>query len=113
MLTAIETGLRWGELVALRPRHIDCLRGSLTVEETIVEVSKKHSPTGERMIVKPYPKDNEPRRSVSPVLLEVSLPASPRTRPRTRRPPVPVHREAGGAPMSRNTFRTASGSPPE
>jgi hypothetical protein len=29
----------------------------VTVEETIVEVSKKHSGTGERMIIKPYPKD--------------------------------------------------------
>jgi integrase len=41
--TLIETGLRWGELIALKPRHIDFLRRTLTVEETIVEVSKKHS----------------------------------------------------------------------
>jgi integrase len=59
--TFIETGMRWGELIALRPRHVDFLRRSLTVEETIVETSKAHSPTGERFIVKPYPKDNEPR----------------------------------------------------
>ena len=59
--TAIETGMRWGELIALRPRHIDFLRKTVTVEETIVEVSRKHSPTGERYVVKPYPKDNEPR----------------------------------------------------
>jgi integrase len=59
--TLIEVGLRWGELVALKPRHIDFLRRSLTVEETIVEVSKKHSPTDQRYLVKPYPKDNEPR----------------------------------------------------
>jgi hypothetical protein len=44
--TAIETGMRWGELIALRPRHIDFLRKSVTVEETIIEVSTKHSPTG-------------------------------------------------------------------
>jgi integrase len=31
------------------------------MEETIVEVSKKHSPTGQRYLLKPYPKDNEPR----------------------------------------------------
>jgi integrase len=61
--TAIETGLRWGELIALKPRHIDFGRRQLTVEETIVEVSKKHSPTGERYLPKPYPKDNEPRTS--------------------------------------------------
>jgi integrase len=58
---AIETGMRWGELIALRPRHIDFLRRALTVEETIVEVSRKHSPTGQRYLSKPYPKDNEPR----------------------------------------------------
>ena len=29
--TAIETGMRWGELIALRPRHIDFLRRSITV----------------------------------------------------------------------------------
>ncbi len=28
--TAIETGMRWGELIALRPLHIDFLRKSLT-----------------------------------------------------------------------------------
>ena len=59
--TLIETGLRWGELIALKPRHIDFLRRSITIEETIVEVSKAHSPTGERYVAKPYPKDNEPR----------------------------------------------------
>src|SRR4051812_18477986 len=59
--TAIETGMRWGELIALRPRHIDFLKRSVTVEETIIEVSTKHSPTGERYVAKLYPKDNEPR----------------------------------------------------
>lgn len=34
---------------------------AITVEQTIVEVSKRHSPTGERMIVKEYPKDDEAR----------------------------------------------------
>ncbi len=72
VLTAIETGLRWGELIALRSRHIDFLRRTVTVQETIVEVSKKISPTGERMIVKPYPKDDEPRTlGVSQDLLDV------------------------------------------
>jgi integrase len=40
---AIETGMRWGELIALRPRHIDFLRRTVTVEETIVEVSASRS----------------------------------------------------------------------
>ena len=60
--TAIETGMRWGELIALRPRHIDFLRCQVTVEETIIEVSKRHSPTGERMIVKLL-RSTEPGRS--------------------------------------------------
>jgi len=59
--TNIETGVRWGELIASRPRHVDFLRRTITVEETIVEVSKRDSPTGGRMIVKPYPKNDESR----------------------------------------------------
>jgi len=50
--------MRWGELIALQPRHIDFLRRTVIVKETIVEVSK-HSGTGERMIIKPHPKDDE------------------------------------------------------
>ena len=59
--TFIETGMRWGEVIGLRPRHVDFLARVVSVEETIVETSKKNSPTGERFLVKPYPKNNEPR----------------------------------------------------
>ena len=59
--TFIETGMRWGEVIALRPRHVDFLSRMVSVEDTIVETSKKNSPTGERFLVKPYPKNNEPR----------------------------------------------------
>jgi hypothetical protein len=107
VLTAIETGLRWGELIALRPRHVDFLRRLLTVEETIVEVSKRHSPSGEQMTVKPYPKDNEPRTVwISPTLVEVvaaRIEALNLGRGDLLFPPV---EKAGGVPMSRNTFRT-------
>ena len=107
VLTAIETGLRWGELIALRPRHVDFLRRCLTVEETIVEVSKRHSPTGERMIVKPYPKDDEARTiRISPALVEalaarieaIGLGRDDLLFPSVEKP--------GGSPISRNTFRT-------
>jgi len=30
------------------------------------EVTRKDSPTGERMVAKPYPKDDERRRGLSP-----------------------------------------------
>lgn len=107
VLTEIETGLRWGELIALRPRHIDFLRRTITVEETIVEVSKKVSPTGQRMIVKPYPKDDEPRvLTVSQDLLDV-LAARIQSLDLSRDDLLfPSTETSGGRPLSRNTFRT-------
>jgi integrase len=61
VLLAIETGMRWGELVALRPVDIDLKVGIVTVRRTVVEVAKKNSPTGQRIFVKDYPKDDEQR----------------------------------------------------
>lgn len=107
VLTAIETGLRWGELIALRPRHVDFLRRLIVVEETIVEVSKRHSPTGERMLVKPYPKDDEERTvKISPALAETL--AARITALGLGRDDLlfPSSEKAGGTAMSRNTFRT-------
>lgn len=107
VLTAIETGLRWGELVALRPRHIDFLRRTILVQETIVEVSRKDSPTGERMIVKPYPKDDEPRTlRVSQSLLDAL--AVRITDLGLARDDLlfPSRDAAGGRPLSRATFNT-------
>jgi integrase len=107
VLTAIETGLRWGELIALRPRHVDFLRRLLCVEETIVEVSKRHSPTGQRMIVKPYPKDDEPRTiRISPALVEVIAARIDALDLGRDDLLFPSAEKAGGAPLSRNTFRT-------
>ena len=71
--TPINTGLQWDELIALKPRHLDLLKRNLTVEETIVEVSTKNSPTGARMLTKPYPKDNEPRTMAVPEDLVIQL----------------------------------------
>jgi integrase len=102
--TAVETGMRWGELIALRPRHVDFLRRTITVEETIVEVSKKHSPTGQRYVVKPYPKDNKPRTfGVDEHLvnaLAAHIDASGIGRDEL------LFATTEGTPISRNTFRT-------
>jgi integrase len=107
LLTDIETGMRWGELIALRPRHIDFLRRTLRVEETIVEGSRKVSPTGEWMIVKLYPKDDEPRLlRVSPELLEVLASRIQALRLERDDLLFPSTEVAGGSPMSRNTFRS-------
>jgi len=107
VMVDIETGLRWGELIALRPRHIDFLRRTVTVEQTIVEVSKKHSPTGQRMIVKDYPKDDEPRTlRVSQPLLD-ALAAHIQSDDIRRDELLFTSTGArDGNPISRNTFRT-------
>ena len=107
VLVAIETGMRWGELAALRPRHLDLPARRIRIEETIVEVSKKDSPTGQRYHVKAYPKDDEPRAiGISPGLADI---LTDRIRYLALAPDdllFPSTRAGGGTPMSRNTFRT-------
>ena len=103
-LTAIETGVRWGELIALRPQHIDFLRRSITVEETIVEVSRRSSPTGERMVRKPYPKDNEPR--TFGVRAEWLADIAEHIRVKGIARDELLFATTAGTPISRNTFRT-------
>jgi len=102
--TAIDTGLRWGELIALKPRHLDLTTGRLTVEETIVEVSIKNSPTGQRMLTKPYPKDNKPRVMGLPPELVSQLGAY--IVDRRLKPGDLLFATRDGTPLSRNTFRT-------
>ena len=105
VMTDIETGLRWGELVGLRPRHLNFLRRTITVEETIVEVSRKDSPTGERMIVKAYPKDDEPRTlKVSQDLLDVLSARIAGLGLGRDDLLFPSTETAGGDPLSRATF---------
>jgi integrase len=107
VLTDIETGLRWGELVALRPRHVDFLRRTITVAETIVEVSKKDSPTGQAMTVKPYPKDNEPRTlHVSQDLIDTLAARIAELGLGRDDLLFPSREIAGGDPLSRGNFNT-------
>jgi integrase len=101
---AINTGVRWGELIALKPRHLDLTTGRLTVEETIVEVSRKNSPTSHRMVTKPYPKDNEPRAMALPGELVDQLTEWIGTRRLGSGDLLFATRD--GTPISRNTFRT-------
>ena len=60
--TDIESGLRWGELTELRVSDIDLITRVLTVSRTVVQVDPKFHPTGDRFLVKEYPKDKEFRR---------------------------------------------------
>jgi integrase len=74
------------------------------VEETIVEVSIKNSPTGNRMLVKPYPKDNEPRTMGLPPELITQLGAH--ITEHGLRSGDLLFATRQGTPFSRNTFRT-------
>ncbi len=60
--TAIDSGLRWGELTELRGKDLDPLTGILTVSRAVVQVDPKFHPTGGRFHVKPYPKSRLARR---------------------------------------------------
>jgi len=60
--TAIESGLRWGELTELRGGDLDRPTRILTVSRAVVEVNPKYHPTGGRFLVNEYPKDKEFRR---------------------------------------------------
>lgn len=57
----IESGARPGEVLAMRLGRVDRELCAVHIEETLVLVRKKDSPTGERFIFKQIPKDDEPR----------------------------------------------------
>jgi integrase len=60
--TAIESGLRWGELTELRVRDLDLATRMVTVSRKVVEVNREFHPDGGRFLVVNYPKDKEYRR---------------------------------------------------
>ena len=60
--TAVESGLRWGELTELRIRDLDFATRMLTVSRAVVQVHPRFHPDNGRFLVKPYPKDKEYRR---------------------------------------------------
>lgn len=60
--TAIESGLRWGELAELRVKDLDLTTRVLTVSRKVIEVNPQFHPDGGRFLVKNYPKDKEYRR---------------------------------------------------
>ena len=101
---AIETGLRWGELIALRPCDINFERREVLVHRTLIEVSKKDSPTGERITVKAYPKDDEART----IQIEATTCALVRSHMMENgiREEALLFTTSIGTPLSRNTFRT-------
>jgi len=59
--TAIESGLRWGELTELRPADLDLLTRMLTVSRAVIHTRTPGEGTT-IFAVKDYPKDKEYRR---------------------------------------------------
>jgi integrase len=60
--TAIESGMRWGELTEIRVRDLDFATCILTVSRAVIELSPDDHPDAGRFLVKDYPKDKEYRR---------------------------------------------------
>jgi integrase len=58
----IESGLRWAELIELRPKDLNPRMRMLTVSRVAVELVAQFHPTGGRFLIKDYPKDREHRR---------------------------------------------------
>ena len=57
----VQTGLRLGGLVAVPgPRHLDSSAARSSSRRPSSSSPREHSPTGERNIVKPYPKNDKP-----------------------------------------------------
>ena len=75
-----------------------------------MEVSIKNSPTGARMLTKPYPKDNEARTMGLPADLVAQLADWISTR--RLGPDDLLFATRAGTPISRNTFRTRVWRPP-
>jgi len=63
VLVAIETGLRWGELAALRPIDIDFSRNVVLVQRVVLEVPKKISGAAHRARLPRLPQGQRAPRS--------------------------------------------------
>jgi integrase len=101
--TAIESGMRWGELTEVRVGDLDFATCILTVSRAVVELTAGELPDGGRFLVKDYPKDKEYRRfklsqqivtkigahvsarrlGDDDLLFTYQTPEQPRTRPRS------------------------------
>lgn len=67
---AMGSGLRWGELIELRPRDLHLDSGILTISRSVSEIDPKYHPTGGRFHIKPYPKSKHSRRlKLDPLLV--------------------------------------------
>ncbi len=104
VLVAIETGVRWGELAALRPVDVDLDLGEIHVRRVVLEVSKKITGADKMWTVRDYPKDNEHRTirigdQLCQDIREYMMASG------TRGEDL-LFATSTGSPVSRNVFRT-------
>jgi integrase len=104
LLVAIETGVRWGELAALRPADIDFGSRVITVRRVVLEVTRQLRRSDSIFEIRDYPKDNEQRE----VMISAELCRAIREHmlAHGKRDDDLLFSTRLGTPMSRNTFRS-------
>ena len=60
--TAIETGIRWGELTELRVTDLDFPHSLINVRRAVTDIQVAFRVDGNRFAIKDYPKGRKPRR---------------------------------------------------
>jgi integrase len=104
VLVAIETGVRWGELAALRPVDVDLDTGEIHVRRVVLEVSKKITGADKVWTIRDYPKDNEHRAiRIGDQLCQDAREYMMAT---GKRGEDLLFATSTGSPVSRNVFRT-------
>ena len=104
VLVAIETGVRWGELAALRPVDVDLETGEIHVRRVVLEVSKKITGADKVWTIRDYPKDEEHRAiRIGDQLCQDAREYMMAT---GKRGGDLLFATSTGSPISRNTFRT-------
>jgi integrase len=104
VLVAIETGVRWGELAALRPVDIDQETGEIHIRRVVLEVTKKITGADKVWTIRDYPKDNEHRTirvgdQLCQDIREYQMATG-------KRGEDLLFSTSTGSPVSRNVFRT-------
>ncbi len=103
VLVAIETGLRWGELAALRPADVFD-SNIVSMRRVVLEVPKKISGADSIHQFRDYPKDNEHREVA--ISAELSRAIKEHMLASGKRDDDLLFSTQTGTPISRNTFRS-------
>src|SRR5438552_2493355 len=106
--TAIESGLRWGDLTELRVADLDLASRMLTVSRKVIELNRKFHPDGKRFLVKRYPKDKGvPAAEAQPTDRCQAQGAHQGAQARAGRPPVCPPGSCTGPPPHDHRIRHA------